>query len=311
MMMMHFAETWRSTSMVSLLLLGMTAVDCASAAELPPVSLSDYWTVISVSGRVYELPGANAWNVSRDIVPGDLLGPYQGIATGSDGEVTVQRGADAFTIYANTTVRLPPPSAGGAETRIDQADGEVLYVIEPSVGPSFEVTTPYVIAGIRGTSFAITDLGRRVIITEGRLLLTTADSGVRTDLLAGFEAVIGDPAASAVSVTALAADVMNLWAQRAATLADTVTSILQEHGQGVPGMPGGDGAGALPELLNGPGEAVGETVGDALGGARDAVSGVGGAVGETIGGAGEAVSGVGGAVGGIVKSAKDSLPIGH
>jgi hypothetical protein len=307
-----FAAYWSTAiaaAVFSLAAVAIVAIRPGAAGELASVALSDYWTIISVTGRAHELPGSNAWNQARIIGPGDLVGPYQGIATGADGKVTLRRGVDAITIFADTTIRLPPPSPGAARTRVDQTRGDALYLVAPTVGRSFEVTTPYIVAGVRGTAFAVTDSGRQVILLEGQLALATASRTAVVDLPAGFAALARDPVAREIAIFPVPPDVLSFWTGRAAELAAALkaTGELPDR-QGSEPLNGGPDGDAVDDVLDDAGGAAGDILdgaGNAASGAGQAIDGALSNTGEAVGGA---VSGAGEKVGGIVDKVTNSLP---
>lgn len=283
-----------------------------SQAADSAVAVAEYWTVISVTGHAYELTGSSAWNRSREIVPGDLIGPSQGIATGSDGQVTLRRGADTVTIFTDTIVRLPSQRTGSAPMGIHQMYGRALYVIAPFAGRSFEVTTPYLVAGVRGTTFAVTDDGRRVVLIDGQLLVRTPEHGAGVELTAGFAAVAGGPPAGRIAVEPVPPDVLDAWRTQAATMSRTLR--LQREPRDL------QDAGALHRLLhrndvdNAAAGAVGgalKSVGGALDAVGGAVDGVGGAVSGAVSGVGQtlgnALTRTGESVGKVVDRVKDAL----
>jgi hypothetical protein len=266
----------------------------AVAAQTPSIGINDHWTVISVSGFAQQLPEPAAREAAQDLAPGDLVAPNRAIATGADGQVTLMRAGAAIIVYPNTVVRLSPPGGGAAATRVFQENGEALYVVVPTPVPSFEVTTPYLSAGVRGTHFVVTNLARRVIVTQGRVSVAAAGSGARVALLPGFQATVTDPDAPRVAVDRAPPAVAATWERRAAALQARLAAA---SGSG-PSEPDRSGSAPASGPAGTDGADTGGTGADTVGGVAGAAGGALGAAGEAVGGAlGPVTDGVSGAVG--------------
>lgn len=268
----------------------------ALQAEDAAVALTDYWTVLLVEGSARQLAGANPWNEEAPLTAGDLIGPYQAIATDEASGVVLARGGDMIRVGAGTTIQLPPPQADGPETAIDQQDGDAVYAVEPRATPSFQVTTPHLIAGVKGTHFAVIEDAARLMVTQGRVGVETAAGCGSVDVAAGQHAVIRERCPTRIAVHAIGQSDIDQIESEITTMEDTAAAS-GEAGGSTGGDPGGSGGGAA-------GSAGSGGVGGAVGGAA---AGVGGAIGGAVGGIGGAVGGIGGAIGGTVDGLGDTI----
>ncbi len=267
-----------------------------ATAEVDSVELTDYWTVLVVDGTAYRREGVNAWNDRAPIAAGDLIGPYQSIETGAGSEVLLLRDDDIIRVQANTVIQLPAPEVGGPETTVVQPGGDASYAVGSRDEPSFEVVTPYLVAGIKGTRFAITENASRLSVTEGLIGLSSAGGCGSVDVGASSSVSVSDPCTAIFvlePLTELEIEAIDEGLELA--LNDDVTGGI--------GLPLGGGGGPLNDLT--------ETLNGAAGGLGGAVGGAVGAVGDTLGGAAESLGGaaesLGGAAGGAVGGAADSV----
>jgi hypothetical protein len=183
-------------------------------AEETPSDVAAFWTVIAVSGTARQLPSLNAWNEAKPLAPGNLVAPSNIVTTSPGSEATLMRASDILVIYANAAVRLPEPRAPGVRAQAEQISGDVFYLIEPMEAAPFEAVTPYFTVGVRGTRFLITNFGRTVVVTQGRVLVTAAASGASAEVNGGSAGFVGDPAASRVIVSRAPGAAINLWETR-------------------------------------------------------------------------------------------------
>jgi len=169
----------RSTAM------GAAFVPALAFAAADQVDSTDYWRVVDVTGEARMLAGANAWNTEATLAPGDVVGPYQSISTGPDGSAILARGEDIIVVYENSTIEVPPPAEGNAETEIVQSTGSAYYAVDPRPEPHFEVQTPHLIVGVKGTQFALSENGAALAVVEGLVNAGDTASGARSDVPAG------------------------------------------------------------------------------------------------------------------------------
>jgi hypothetical protein len=257
------------------------------SAQDAPMDVADCWTVVFVTGNARDLPSETAWGQGRSIHPGDFVGPAHAIATGAGAQATLMRAGDVIIVYANSLVRVPDQSAPRGPAQVDQVSGDALYLVAPRSSRSFEVTTPYLTVGVRGTHFAVTQFGRRVDVTEGSVVVSARRSGASVTISAGTQAVVSDPGASAVATAPLPRATIDYWEAQALTARAAKPGSVQNGAAG-----GADGAGQGGEAHSG-------TSAGAVGGVSGAVQGAAGAVGDAAQGV---VGGVGGGVSGAVNA---------
>ncbi len=145
----------------------------ASRAETP-------WKAVAASGpvqaRAADAPEVAAWlAVSR----GDELMPRTLVETGPKGRVTLAHSASLLVVDPSSRLELPGTGRGALDTSIVQTEGSVLYKVDKRSTPHFEVVTPYLVAGVKGTSFLVTVNERYAAVTvqEGRVEITNPGTG--------------------------------------------------------------------------------------------------------------------------------------
>ncbi len=158
-----------------LLLLIATAISIP--AQSKEIDIYEFWTVAEVQGTIMARTGDNPWSEPRLVSAGERVGPYSVVEAGADSEAILVRGGDRMTLYANTEIELPPMDRATGITRILQRTGEVLFRIKKRGQREFEVETPYLVAGVRGTTFGITatDATSQLHVVEGAVAVRSAD----------------------------------------------------------------------------------------------------------------------------------------
>jgi hypothetical protein len=235
------------------LLLSAASVAVAPTAALATpdrVEADDYWRVVEVTGDAHMLAGANPWNAAAPLAAGDVVGPYQSIATGAGASAILARGEDVVVVYENTTIELPPPADQTMETLIVQQGGTAFYAVDPRPDPQFAVETPYLVAGVKGTEFALVAGGARLEVIEGVVDAEERASGQHRDVPAGqgigsasFAPAPLDPAMQA-ELSALSAEIAASSAARAenaAALADTEADTADDVDRGTSSWGYGNG----------------------------------------------------------------------
>ncbi len=122
------------------------------------------WTVISVSGSVRGAPDvASGLQV---LAAGDSVGGSAVVVTGPGSRAVIERNGDEIEIAPNTRVELQPETNS---TWVLQSVGRAVYNIVTGGGPRFEVRTPFLVAGVKGTVFSVTVAADRadVAVSEG------------------------------------------------------------------------------------------------------------------------------------------------
>lgn len=129
------------------------------------------------------------WNrVSR----GDRLASHAEVRTGKRGRTTLTRRADVLMINPDSLVELPLAARNAEEAPVNQRSGSVLYEIDGSQTRGFQVVTPYLVAGVKGTVFLVTVTDRYAAVTveEGVVEVGERASGRTVDVAAGETALV-------------------------------------------------------------------------------------------------------------------------
>ncbi len=113
------------------------------------------WRTVATSGRVEVRPGAaadDAWQTARR---GADVAALSLVRTFDDARTTLTRDGDLILVAADSEVVLPDRAPDGA-TRVLQHQGHVIYKVAPRhEGGRFEVRTPLLVAGVKGTRFSV------------------------------------------------------------------------------------------------------------------------------------------------------------
>jgi hypothetical protein len=151
------------------------------ADPLPPPA---WWKAVAASGPVETRPGTieEAWTAVRR---GDRLEPLNLVRTGRRGRATLTRHGDILMVDPDSQVELPPLT--GNESSVVQSSGSVIYEVDRRQGQSFQVVTPYLVAGVKGTVFMVTvsDSHASVTVEEGFVEVTSLATGETLDVGAG------------------------------------------------------------------------------------------------------------------------------
>ncbi|NQV80849.1 MAG: FecR domain-containing protein, partial [Alphaproteobacteria bacterium] len=146
------------------------------------------WTARAVAGSVQV--SQNATNASQALAAGDIISATAVITTGPRSSAVIERNGDRIDIAAGTRVELSPlPSS----TTVLQAFGRAVYDIVTGGGPRFQVRTPFLVAGVKGTIFGVTVTGQTatVSVSEGIVGVsppTSAGDFQSADVTAGLSA---------------------------------------------------------------------------------------------------------------------------
>ena len=184
-----------AAAMLVILIAGGT-VERPAAADWDP-----RWAAIRVSGDVQARVGDG--QPGRQIEPMMILPVGSIVTTGSGGTATLVLGHDTIEVGADTTITLPAPAEGSADTEILQTTGSAVYTVNPGVQRTFEVRTPLLVTLVRGTSFAVSvGAGQAAVnVTEGRVTVSEVNGGRSVDVDAGFTATVDDDDESGISVS--------------------------------------------------------------------------------------------------------------
>lgn len=207
------------------LLVVMTIGTPAHSSE---IDIYEFWTVAEVEGTVLARSGENPWSEPKAVMAGERIGPFSVVEAGSDSEAILVRGGDRMTLYANTEIELPPTDRATGITRILQRTGEVLFRIKKRNRRDFEVQTPYLVAGVRGTTFGVTatDATSQLHVVEGAVAVRSVDDAVSVEtIVTALENATAGLGFSAQSVTAQLASI-DAWDDRTFHQAETCDHLM-------------------------------------------------------------------------------------
>lgn len=326
---------WRALWIACLSLL----LPAAAIAAPDEIEDSDYWRVVEIDGQARMLAGVNSWNQEQALSEGDVVGPYQSVATDAQSTVILIRGEDIIVVHAATTISLPAPEAAHSETQIEQTDGTAFYAVDPRPNPQFAVQTEHLVAGVKGTEFNLAEDGARLQVLHGVVGTHDLASGDSADVTAGqgtrgtgsgtngfTTAMLSESELAALRAQSAMIDAnRNAWQSRAGALLEaegqaTVRSLTDANGvsNGQSGSAAGGGSvtassgNALAGLetdLGAVSSSLGASVGAAGGMLGQSLSAIGGALGDslsgnTVGGVteslGNTLGGIGSGLGGAV-----------
>jgi hypothetical protein len=172
----------------ALLLLAAAAPDGLSLAAANP-GAAPPWRALAASGAVEACAAetalrAPAW---RNVARGDELEPATLVRTGPSGRITLSREASLLILNPDSYIELADTARPGMETSVVQTEGSVLYQVDSRTRPHFEVVTPYLVAGVKGTTFLVTvsDAYTSVTVREGLVEVTNPDTGDRFEVRPG------------------------------------------------------------------------------------------------------------------------------
>ena len=163
----NLGATARMFAVLSILVIvaGLPAASRPSEPEDATRAATTPWRAVAASGPVearYAPDDNNEWQV---VSRGDELEPQTHVKTGNRGRVTLTRNASLIIVDPKSRVELPDRGYGTTETSVIQTKGSVLYKVDSRSNPHFEVVTPYLIAGVKGTTFLVTVSSRYTSVT--------------------------------------------------------------------------------------------------------------------------------------------------
>ena len=178
-------------ALVSALVVSMSVAFEVEAAEAGSwvVELAD--GAVTVDGQAADAPEAR-------------VGPGAVIETGADGNVVLTRPGDSITVFPNSKMSVSSNDSG-AEPGILQMFGKLLFRMESRESRDFEITTPYLAAAIKGTTFTVeVDKDDAVVeVEEGSVLVTANRSGQSAIVGAGERAGVSGDDSDSVKITAV------------------------------------------------------------------------------------------------------------
>ncbi|GAO38926.1 hypothetical protein SCH01S_21_01130 [Sphingomonas changbaiensis NBRC 104936] len=166
----------------------LTALALATVASSPLMANDLDWRISEASGNVQLLHAG----LSKVAARGGLVEPGDTIVTGRGARAVVTRGEEYLMVAPSSQLRLPAAEQSGAVTKIFQDFGNVVFMIKKKMTPHFSVSTPYLAAVVKGTTFSVsvTDTGTSVQVIEGAVDVATADGGAHDLLKPGAVAMV-------------------------------------------------------------------------------------------------------------------------
>lgn len=163
------------------------SVPGAVAAQLP----GGHWTVAEADGATLLTdiwgPGQRQYQASR----GQPVMAGTTVVTSEEGHAVLVRRGDVITVFANSVVTIPD-EPDGQRLSVVQSLGKLLFRMETRESRNFEVRTPFLVAAVKGTVFAVDvqEAGATVDVTEGTVAVTPASGGDSQLVGAGWTAKV-------------------------------------------------------------------------------------------------------------------------
>ncbi len=172
------------------LLTGGLAIGKSAPSPNPGVPVSA-WSTLAASGPVQAWSALGGEEVWQDVSRGDELESETHVKTGRKGRATLSRSASVLILAPRSEVELPGVGRGDMETSVIQTSGSVLYKVDGRSNPHFEVVTPYLVAGVKGTTFLVTvnDRYTSVVVKSGLVEIRDPDTGEIFHLRPGESAI--------------------------------------------------------------------------------------------------------------------------
>ncbi len=180
------------SAILLMLLVGLIAPARVAAEDLK-------WTVQAVSGDAEMTTDFINW---EPLSIGAVIVPGTEIETGVDGRIILSTSGDNITVSPNSRMAVPVENPGEDIANIEQTLGTALYKIESTPGRSFKVKTPYLVAGVKGTTFTVTVgvEGAAISLIEGLVEAIAVDIGATELLVPGETAVMSSEPGSELIV---------------------------------------------------------------------------------------------------------------
>jgi hypothetical protein len=145
------------------------------------------WTVLSASGGVEFTRGQAADLSWETLLRGDRLPAAAVVRTDADGRATLSLGRSLILVDPDSTLEVPGRASSLRPLRVHQKGGSATYDIHKSRGQRFQVITPYLVAGVKGTVFRVQvgETSSSVLVTEGVVEVFTLRDDLGVDVHAG------------------------------------------------------------------------------------------------------------------------------
>ena len=115
------------------------------------------------------------------------------VATGPSARAVLVRGEQYAVLAPNSRIQIADPTPSQGLMQIVEQIGNVVFSIKKGGVPHFGVTTPYLAAVVKGTTFSVTvdAESATVQVLEGSVEVATRDGGARELILPGSVATVG------------------------------------------------------------------------------------------------------------------------
>ena len=164
----------------------------ASLLVLVVPALAEEWVVGRVRGAADIQEGSQGW---VPLERGTVVETNQLLRTGPDGRVGLVRGTETIELEGNTLISLQD---AGAEmmTSVTQRKGTIVIDVEKRNVQHFSVQTPYLVAVVKGTRFAVVVDGNaaRVDVDRGVVQVQDTSNDLVSDVRPGQQATVSDMA---------------------------------------------------------------------------------------------------------------------
>ena len=263
---------------------------------------ADGWTAIKLRGAVLAGdPVGQAWT---RLARGDSVADNRVIRTLANGNAVFRRGSETVAFGPNTQAEIIDRRSARPFTTVVQQFGEVAVSADVRRVQHFAVSTPYLVAVVKGTQFTVATnpMGSTVVVQRGLVAVTGVANHRTVNVAAGQSltaAVSGALTLSGQADAALTHPVINGLVEDSGEtglltdLGDTVTGLTGILGNSVSGVGGtvGDVSGDLGSTVGGLAGSLGRTVTDVTGTVDNTVTSTTATVGNTVGSVGGTVGG--------------------
>ncbi|WP_114009898.1 FecR domain-containing protein [Cohaesibacter intestini] len=148
------------------------------------------WMVTKVTGSAYiAAKHENAQRVKR----GMMLRPGQTLSTHAKTRIMLKRGKERIQVGPSAIMAIPPARYNEAgKTTILHQSGRLDLTVNKRDVRHFSVRTPFLVAVVKGTTFAVNVNGRgaRVSVSEGTVGVSDHQSGESADITRGQQASV-------------------------------------------------------------------------------------------------------------------------
>jgi hypothetical protein len=157
--------------------------------------------VAELRGSAFSRPAEGEAAPWRPLQRGESLGAGSVVRTGADGNLLLASRADRIHLSPNSELELPGKEEDEAVTRVIHWIGTAFFDVGKRPSPQFEVSTPYLVAVVKGTAFATTvsEAGTVIKVTEGVVGVASARGGASVDVAAGETASVSASDSGTVS----------------------------------------------------------------------------------------------------------------